>query len=137
LYNKTENAEELRDLNEEQFCEMMTEFKFPGTQENFSAIFKSFDVNKNGMISLQEFMLIVRTLSEDMPEEKIKWAFKTYDANEDGTIDPHEMKRLVAAVYLSLADYIPSIKEDLKFGADGLGEEKAEELFHQHSDQAS
>jgi len=129
LYNKTENAEELRDLNEDQFCEMMTEFGFPGNKGNFVAIFKSFDANKNGLISLKEFMLIVRIMSEDMPEEKIKWAFKTYDANDDGTIDAHEMKRLVAAVYLSLADYIPSIKEDLKIGSDGLGEEKAEELF--------
>lgn len=129
LYNKSDNAEDLRDLNEDEFCKMMSEFGFPGTSENFAALFKAFDVNKNGLISLKEFMLMVRTLSEDHPEERLKWAFNTFDANDDGTIDAHEMKRLVAAVMIALMDYIPSIKKDLELGADGLGEKKAEELF--------
>ena len=72
---------------------MVTEFGIKGSQSNFEALFDGFDTDGDGSISLKEFVLLLRVMSDDTPEDKVKWAFATYDENKDGLIDTHEMKR--------------------------------------------
>ena len=64
-----------------------------GTSKNFEALFDGFDTDNDGTISLKEFVLLIRVMSNDASEDKIKWAFKAYDENKDGYIDANEMQR--------------------------------------------
>merc|ERR1711892_412026 len=88
----------VNDLNKSQFLSMITEFGIMGTPKNFEALFDGFDTDEDGVISLKEFVLLIRVMSDELPEAKIKWAFKTYDENKDGFIDAEEAKRYVATV---------------------------------------
>ena len=63
---------------------MVTEFGIMGTPKNFEALFDGFDTDEDGVISLKEFVLLIHVMSDETPEEKIKWAFTTYDENKDG-----------------------------------------------------
>eukprot|EP00090_Calanus_glacialis_P010742 TRINITY_DN19200_c0_g1_i1.p1 TRINITY_DN19200_c0_g1~~TRINITY_DN19200_c0_g1_i1.p1 ORF type:complete len:216 (-),score=63.73 TRINITY_DN19200_c0_g1_i1:169-774(-) len=88
----------VNDLNKAQFLSMVTEFGIMGTPKNFEALFDGFDTDEDGVISLKEFVLLIRVMSDETPEDKIKWAFTTYDENKDGFISAEEMKRYVATV---------------------------------------
>jgi len=88
----------VNDLTKDHFLSMITEFGIMGTPKNFVALFDGFDTDEDGVISLKEFVLLIRVMSDDTPEAKIKWAFTTYDQNKDGFIDAGEMKRYVATV---------------------------------------
>ena len=83
----------VNDLNKAQFLSMVTEFGIMGTPKNFEALFDGFDTDEDGVISLKEFVLPIRVMSDETPEDKIKWAFTTYDENKDGFISAEEMKR--------------------------------------------
>jgi len=87
------------DLDKEQFLSMITEFGIMGTSKNFEALFDGFDTDNDGTISLKEFVLLIRVMSDEASEDKIKWAFKAYDENKDGYIDANEMQRYVATVF--------------------------------------
>jgi len=88
----------VNDLSKSQFLSMVTEFGIMGTPKNFEALFDGFDTDGDGVISLKEFVLLIRVMCDDAPEDKIKWGFKAYDENKDGFIDAEEMKRYVATV---------------------------------------
>lgn len=88
----------VNDLNKAQFLSMVTEFGIMGTPSNFEALFDGFDTDEDGVISLKEFVLLIRVMSDDAPENKIKWAFTTYDENKDGFINAEEMTRYVATI---------------------------------------
>merc|ERR1712179_704315 len=88
----------VNDLNKSQFLSMVTEFGIMGTPKNFEALFEGFDTDGDGVISLKEFVLLIRVMSDDAPEDKIKWGFKAYDENNDGFIDAEEMKKYIATV---------------------------------------
>merc|ERR1711890_133493 len=62
------------------------------------AQFDGFDTDNDQTISIKEFVLLIHFMSDETPEEKIKWAFTTYDTNKDGQIDAEEMKTYVATV---------------------------------------
>eukprot|EP00092_Neocalanus_flemingeri_P011019 GFUD01011864.1.p1 GENE.GFUD01011864.1~~GFUD01011864.1.p1 ORF type:complete len:202 (+),score=57.65 GFUD01011864.1:129-734(+) len=88
----------VNDLNKQQFISMVTEFGIMGTPKNFEALFDGFDSDGDGVISIKEFVLLIHVMSDEEPQDKIKWAFLTYDENKDGLIDAEELKRYVATV---------------------------------------
>jgi len=89
---------EVNDLNKQQFVSMITEFGIMGTPRNFEALFDGFDTDNDNTISIKEFVLLIHFMSDETPEDKIKWAFATYDTNKDGQIDADEMKQYVATI---------------------------------------
>jgi len=89
---------EVNDLTKAQFVSMVTEFGIMGTPRNFEAMFDGFDTDNDQTISIKEFVLLIHFMSDETPEEKIKWAFTTYDTNKDGQIDAEEMKTYVATI---------------------------------------
>merc|ERR1712212_609398 len=88
----------VNDLNKSKFLSMVTEFGIMGTPKNFEALFDGFDTDGDDVISLKEFVLLIRVMSDDKPEDKIKWAFIAYDENKDGFINAEEMKRYISTV---------------------------------------
>ena len=84
---------QVSDLNKSQFLSMVTEFGIMGTPKNLEALFDGFDTDGDGVISLKEFVLLMRVMSDESPQDKIKWAFIAYDENKDGFINADEMKR--------------------------------------------
>merc|ERR1711887_305306 len=89
---------QVSDLNKSQFLSMVSEFGIMGTPKNFEALFDGFDTDSDGVISLKEFVLLMRVMSDESPQDKIKWAFIAYDENKDGFINAEEMKRYISTV---------------------------------------
>ena len=66
--------------------------------------FKTFDKNKDGMISFDEFLfstcfLIQEGQSWDEKAKRLELAFSMFDVNKDGKISKAEMKKVYDALY--------------------------------------
>lgn len=58
-------------------------------------VFRTFDVNNDGHVDFQEFLLGLCLAGSKDAETKITWAFKVYDINGDGTISWSEMRNII------------------------------------------
>merc|ERR1712112_297100 len=54
-----------------------------------------YDTNGDGVISMEEFLLVFHVLSSGTPEDNLKKIFRIFDVNNDGAISEAEMKSLV------------------------------------------
>ncbi|KAL5074367.1 hypothetical protein RYX36_013351 [Vicia faba] len=61
-----------------------------------SELFMLFDVNRDGLISLREYLFLVTLLS--IPESSFSAVFKMFDMDNDGEIDKEEFKRVMASM---------------------------------------
>ncbi|KAH3698212.1 hippocalcin-like protein 1 [Dreissena polymorpha] len=61
-------------------------------------IFRTFDLNNDGHVDFQEFLLGLCLAGSKDTETKITWAFKVYDIDGDGTISWAEMRNIIKSV---------------------------------------
>ena len=71
--------------------------------ENYA--FKTYDLNGDGCIDFKEFLLVMYTLSDDPPRQKLELIFKTFDNNRDGIISADEIKKVVKDFFYLLSKH--------------------------------
>ncbi|KAL3847653.1 hypothetical protein ACJMK2_018554 [Sinanodonta woodiana] len=87
------------ELSKEQFIQVYDRL-FQGDASEFAEhVFRTFDVNGNGMVDFKEFILGLCISGSTDFETKLKWAFKMYDINGDGLITKDEMQQIIKAIY--------------------------------------
>ena len=58
-------------------------------------IWRMYDVNMDGVIDFQEFLIAVNIMSNGTPEENLEQIFRFFDVNRNGFIDKLEMEAVV------------------------------------------
>uniref|UniRef100_A0A8B9PGZ7 Potassium voltage-gated channel interacting protein 3 n=1 Tax=Apteryx owenii TaxID=8824 RepID=A0A8B9PGZ7_APTOW len=62
-------------------------------------LFNAFDVDGNGAICFQDFVVGLSILLRGTVHEKLNWAFNLYDINKDGYITKEEMLEIMKSIY--------------------------------------
>merc|ERR1712215_11031 len=82
------------------FCEIYGKCFPTGNAKEFCKhLFRTFDIDKNGVIDFKEFLVSINITSSGSPEQKLNWAFSMYDMDGNGYIDLEEMTKLVKSIY--------------------------------------
>jgi len=84
------------EINHDSFNALLSEC-FPKTYlENISQhIWRMYDVNMDGVIDFQEFLVAINIMSNGTPEENLEQIFRFFDVNRNGFIDKLEMESVV------------------------------------------
>ncbi|XP_052225494.1 Kv channel-interacting protein 4-like isoform X1 [Dreissena polymorpha] len=100
-------------VNEETFKEIYAQFFPQGDSTAYAHyVFNTFDHDKNGSISFEEFVMGLSVLSRGTLPERLQWAFNLYDVNGDGIITKDEMVNIVGAIYEMMGRFtLPAIDE--------------------------
>ena len=69
-------------------------------------VFELYDRNGDGAVDFKEFLLVIYTLSNDSPKEKLELIFRMFDINQTGTISRDELKIIVKDFFHLLGKYI-------------------------------
>nr|XP_028596904.1 calsenilin isoform X2 [Podarcis muralis] len=100
-------------VDEETFKLIYAQF-FPQGDATMYAhfLFNAFDVDRNGAIRFEDFVIGLSILLRGTVHEKLKWAFNLYDINKDGYITK-EMLAIMKSIYDMMGRYTyPILRED-------------------------
>ncbi|KAH0623053.1 hypothetical protein JD844_030965, partial [Phrynosoma platyrhinos] len=76
-------------------------------------LFNAFDVDRNGAIHFEDFVVGLSILLRGTVHEKLSWAFNLYDINKDGYITKEEMLAIMKSIYDMMGRYTyPVLRED-------------------------
>ncbi|XP_077161121.1 calsenilin isoform X1 [Paroedura picta] len=76
-------------------------------------LFNAFDVDRNGAIRFEDFVIGLSILLRGTVHEKLNWAFNLYDINKDGYITKEEMLAIMKSIYDMMGRYTyPILRED-------------------------
>ena len=70
-------------------------------------MFRMYDTNQDGIISMEEFLIVFHVLSGGTPEENLKRIFRIFDIDNDGLISKSEMKKLVTDMHVIISENNP------------------------------
>ncbi|KAK1384156.1 Calcium-binding allergen Ole e 8 [Heracleum sosnowskyi] len=80
-------------INAEEFVKFCnTDFNNDGGMKELEEAFETYDINKNGFISVSELHQILTKLGEERTEEDCKKMIKSVDSDGDGFINFEEFK---------------------------------------------
>jgi len=83
-----------------EFMVMYTKLFPDGDATEFTDhIFRTYDLDENGVIDFREFMVTVNIAQRGTKEEKLKWAFRLYDLDSNGKLTLREIETVLAAIY--------------------------------------
>merc|ERR1711997_94016 len=58
-------------------------------------LFRMYDTNMDGIISMQEFLIVYHIFSEGSPEDNLTKIFRIFDVDNNGVISKSELRKLV------------------------------------------
>uniref|UniRef100_A0A8B9L8T7 Kv channel interacting protein 3b, calsenilin n=2 Tax=Astyanax mexicanus TaxID=7994 RepID=A0A8B9L8T7_ASTMX len=104
-------------VDEETFKTIYSQFFPQGDATTYAHfLFNAFDVDRNGSIRFEDFVIGLSVLLRGSVTEKLRWAFNLYDINKDGYITKEEMLAIMKSIYDMMGRYTsPSVKEDAPF----------------------
>ena len=70
-------------------------------------MFRMYDTNQDGIISMEEFLIVFQVLSGGTPEENLKRIFRVFDVDNDGLISKAELKKLVKDMHAIISENNP------------------------------
>nr|XP_060643257.1 calsenilin isoform X2 [Anolis sagrei ordinatus] len=101
-------------VDEETFKLIYAQF-FPQGDATMYAhfLFNAFDVDRNGAIRFEDFVVGLSILLRGTVHEKLSWAFNLYDINKDGYITKEEMLAIMKSIYDMMGRYTyPILRDD-------------------------
>lgn len=79
-------------------------------------LFNAFDMERNGSIRFEDFVIGLSVLLRGSVTDKLRWAFNLYDINKDGYITKEEMLAIMTSIYDMMGRYTsPSVHDDDPF----------------------
>lgn len=98
-------------------------FPYGDSSQYAQFIFNTFDTDKDGKVSFEDFVIGLSISLHGLPEDKMKWTFQLYDLNGDGVITREELAKVIHSVNSMMGvDSVP-LGEELSV------EEHVERLF--------
>jgi len=77
-------------------------------------VFRTFDLNRDGIVDFREYMLALHVITNGTDEERLAWAFRLFDIDNNGVIDNNEVTEIARAilqVVTPAAAEAPSLEE--------------------------
>ena len=79
-------------LSEAEFAKACQNFKIGISEENVPVLFGAFDTNRDGTLSIDEFLMAIRGELTDKRLSLVKQAFKVIDKDGSGVLDPNDIR---------------------------------------------
>ncbi|CAB1318412.1 unnamed protein product, partial [Coregonus sp. 'balchen'] len=101
-------------VDEETFKNIYSQFFPQGDATTYAHfLFNAFDMDRNGSIRFEDFVIGLSVLLRGSETEKLRWAFNLYDINKDGYITKEEMLAIMTSIYDMMGRYTsPSLRDD-------------------------
>nr|XP_033805597.1 calsenilin [Geotrypetes seraphini] len=101
-------------VDEETFKLIYSQFFPQGDATTYAHfLFNAFDLDRNGAIRFEDFVMGLSVLLRGTVREKLNWAFNLYDINKDGYITKEEMLAIMKSIYDMMGRYTyPLVRDD-------------------------
>ncbi|KPP79041.1 calsenilin-like, partial [Scleropages formosus] len=101
-------------VDEDTFKNIYSQFFPQGDATTYAHfLFNAFDIDRNGSIRFEDFVIGLSVLLRGSVTEKLNWAFNLYDINKDGYITKEEMLAIMKSIYDMMGRYTyPSVRDD-------------------------
>lgn len=87
-------------LSLDKFRNIYTGFFPNGDSAKFAEfVFESFDLDRDGLLNFEEFIVALSMTSRGDLEDKLEWAFRMYDRDKDGQVSKKDMLEVIRAIY--------------------------------------
>jgi len=107
LYRNFKNECPTGIVNEDTFKAICCQFFPYGDAKSYAHfVFLAFDVNEEGHIDFEQFVVGLSTLLRGSLQDRLKWIFRLYDVNHDGVISKEEMLMVVKSLYKMLGSSV-------------------------------
>merc|ERR1712087_848275 len=93
------------------------------------ALFKAFDVNGDGVVTLDELLSGIVVLCGGSRDDKVRVAFDLFDRDGNGSISRSEMEKYLTSVFRILYEVSPATAESMAVTAEKLGKTTAAQCF--------
>ncbi|XP_011477216.1 calsenilin isoform X6 [Oryzias latipes] len=101
-------------VDEETFKSIYSQFFPQGDASTYAHfLFNAFDLDRNGSIRFEDFVIGLSVLLRGSVTEKLNWAFNLYDINKDGYITKEEMLAIMKSIYDMMGRYTyPCVRDE-------------------------
>uniref|UniRef100_H3DH23 EF-hand domain-containing protein n=1 Tax=Tetraodon nigroviridis TaxID=99883 RepID=H3DH23_TETNG len=104
-------------VDEETFKTIYSQFFPQGDATTYAHfLFNAFDIDRNGSIRFEDFVIGLSVLLRGSITEKLNWAFNLYDINKDGYITKEEMLAILKSIYDMMGRYTyPCVRDEAPY----------------------